>query len=143
MKREYSAGIIVYLEAKNGREYLLLHYPPSEGMFSGHWGFSKGHIEKDETKEQAALRELKEETALTVTLIEGFEESVSYFYRLPQTKELSRKTVSFFIGKTISKHVVLSYEHIGYVWLPFDQAFEQLTYDNEKELLKKADHFLD
>ncbi len=137
MKREYSAGIIVYFEHKKCREYLLLHYQ------SGHWDFPKGHIEKDETKQQAALRELKEETMLNASLIEGFEESFSYFHHLPQTKELSHKTVSFFIGKATSKDVTLSHEHIGYAWLPFDQAFEQLTYDNAKELLKKANHFLD
>jgi len=137
MKREYSAGTIVYFENKKGREYLLLHYQ------SGHWDFPKGHIEKEETKQQAALRELKEETGLGATLIDGFEESFSYFHYLPQTKELSHKTVSFFIGKVASKNVRLSHEHVDYVWLSFDQAIEQLTHDNAKELLKEVNHFLD
>ncbi len=136
MKQEFSAGIIIFFEHNKKREYLLLHYQ------SGHWDFPKGHIEKGETKERAALRELKEETGLEVEIIESFEESLTYFHHLPKTKELSFKTVYFFVGKVEDKTVTLSHEHIGYKWLPFEQALEQLTYNNAKEILQKAEDFL-
>ena len=111
MIKEYSAGIIVYFEHKEKREYLLLHYQ------SGHWDFPKGHIEKGESKEQAALRELFEETGLKTEILPDFQDSFSYFHHLPKTKELAHKTVYFFVGKTDSKEVTLSHEHIGFAWL--------------------------
>ena len=38
----------------------------------GHWGFPKGHIEKDETEYETALREVKEETNIDARIIDGF-----------------------------------------------------------------------
>lgn len=138
MKREFSAGIVVFFQENNKeREYLLLHYE------AGHWDFAKGHIEGDESKEQAAFRELQEETGLAgkeVTLVPGFEQSFEYFFK--NDDELILKKVYFFIGRSVSKTVKLSSEHIGYQWLHINQAFEQLTYKNAKELLHQVDHFL-
>lgn len=137
MNHEFSAGIVVYYRRDTKREYLLLHYQ------SGHWDFPKGHIEPGESKEVAALRELEEETGLdSVALLPGFQEQFDYFFKHPETGELTKKTVYFFVGRSNTKNVTLSFEHIGYTWLPFKQALEQLTYDNAKELLKKVEKFL-
>ena len=136
MIREFSAGIIVYAQRNNKREYLLLHYT------AGHWDFPKGHIEKGESKQEAALRELKEETGLEATIIDGFEESFEYWHRLPKTKELAHKTVYFFVGEASSANVTLSHEHIDFAWLPYEDALEKLTYDNAKEVLKRAHVFI-
>lgn len=136
MKREFSAGIVVYYKRKDILEYLLLHYQ------SGHWDLPKGHIDPGETKEQTALRELKEETGLEAVIHEGFEESFSYFLADYKTKEPVYKTVYFFIGKAKKKQIVLSHEHIGYMWLPFEEALEKLTYQNAKDLLKNVNKFL-
>lgn len=136
MIKEFSAGISIYFEQKKKREYLLLHYQ------SGHWDFPKGHIEKGESKQVAALRELYEETGLEAEILPDFEESFSYFHHLPKTKELAHKIVYFFVGKSLSKEITLSHEHIGFAWLPYKQAMEKLTYDNAREVLKKANVFL-
>lgn len=137
MIREYSAGIIVFLEHREStRTYLILHY------LSGHWDFSKGHIEPGETEIDAAKRELLEETGLTATVVEGFEGSLTYFHHLPDTKELAFKQVTFFAGKASSDQITLSPEHIDYKWLTYHDALEQLTYDNAKEVLKNLETFL-
>lgn len=136
MKQEYSAGVVVFYHGKNALEFLLLHYQ------SGHWDFPKGHIEENETKHETALRELMEETGLTAELQPGFQEEFSYFFRYPCNSELVKKKVYFFIGKSYGKKVILSDEHIGFAWLPYEQALEQLTYKNAKELLEKAHEYL-
>jgi bis(5'-nucleosidyl)-tetraphosphatase len=98
----------------------------------------KGHIEEGESKEQAAVRELQEETGITqVELDTAFEDSFSYFFKSPQG-ELIHKTVYFLIGSTGEEKVCLSHEHIGFSWLPFKEALEQLTYQNARKLLEKA-----
>jgi len=135
MKFLFSAGIVVYFKRKEKIQYLLLKYA------SGHWGFPKGKIEEDEEKQEAALRELKEEASLLATIHEGFEYSFEYFFQ-EKDGDLAKKTVYFFVGRTRSKKVRLSDEHIDFEWLEYDQAIEKLTYDNTKKLLEKANKFL-
>lgn len=135
MEHIYSAGIITYTNKNDHIEYLLLHYA------DGHWDFPKGKIESGETQQEAAQRELHEETSLTAQLDSNFEQSFSYIF-LDQQKKLTQKTVCFFIGKTINSTVQLSDEHTDFQWLTYQQALEVLTYDNAKNILKKANKHL-
>ncbi|KKP25959.1 MAG: NUDIX hydrolase [candidate division TM6 bacterium GW2011_GWF2_30_66] len=136
MKFWFSAGVVVYFKRKNKVEFLLLKY--SNG---GHWGFPKGRIEKGETKIQAAERELFEEAGVRAKIHDKFEQSFEYFFT-GENGELSKKTVYFFLGKAVYKHVTISNEHVDYAWLEYEDAYEKLTYDNAKELLKDANNFL-
>jgi len=70
---EKSCGAIVCRPAPHGMEYLLLFQRKSQT-----WSFPKGHAEPDESGEQTARREVREETGLEVSLLPGFCESVSY-----------------------------------------------------------------
>src|SRR5260221_14596308 len=92
MKLLFSAGIIVYRIEDDQIEYLLLQYN------AGHWDFAKGKIEKGETKEEAALRELDEETGLSAEIQPTFEETFSYIFH-DYDKQLAQKTVYFFVGQ--------------------------------------------
>lgn len=134
MIEQYSAGILVYSIKDYEIQYLILHY------VSGHWDFAKGKLEPGETKLQAAHRELSEETGLTAQVIPGFEESLTYIFK--ERGKMIKKTVTFFVGKTEQQGIRLSREHQGYLWLPFEKAYEKLTYNNAKEMLKNADEFL-
>lgn len=134
MRLQFSAGIIVFRETDKGRVYLLLHYP------HGHWDLAKGKLEKGETREQAAHRELMEETGLKAHIIPGFEHELSYFFK--HGSELIKKTVSFFVGETDTQEVCLSHEHSGFAWLSYQDALERLSFENAKEILEKAELFL-
>lgn len=135
MKEQHSAGIVVYTDVNGTREYLLMHYA------AGHWDFVKGKLESGETKLQAAIRELEEESGITtIELHDGFEESFAYVFDFKG--EPTRKTVNFFVGKTTEQEVTLSNEHRGYRWLSYDQAYKNLTYQNAKNVLEKAEQFL-
>jgi len=134
MKFWFSAGVVVYFKRKDKVEFLLLKHP------GGHWDFPKGRIEKGETKIQAAERELFEEAGVRAKIHEKFEHSFEYFFT--QDGELAKKTVYFFLGKAVYKHVTISFEHVDYAWLEYEDAYERVTYDNAKELLKEANKFL-
>jgi len=145
MKHVYSAGIIVYTKESNIVLYLLLKYG------AGHWDFPKGKIEKGETKQQAALRELKEETNLTAQIDDSFEETIEYVFidylsseasAKEGDKNIAKKTAYFFTGQALTTDVKLSHEHTDFTWLPYKDALEQLTYDNAKEILKKANQHI-
>ncbi|MDR2700402.1 MAG: NUDIX domain-containing protein [Nitrososphaerota archaeon] len=136
MLGEKSCGALIYL--KNGSElfYLLLHYE------SGHWDFVKGNIEINETEKETVVRELREETGITdATFVDEFREKIEYYYRRRQG-ETVHKEVIFYLMETNTKTIELSFEHVGSTWLNYTQAMEKLTFKNAKDLLKKANMFL-
>lgn len=131
-----SVGLIVFSRAGGKREYLLLHYE------SGHWDFSKGGVEKGESEAETALRELREETGISkVKVISGFRESIHYFFR--EKNELVSKDVVFLLAESEKREVVISSEHVGFEWLSFEKALERLTFKNAKQVLEKAEGFLE
>lgn len=134
-EKEHSAGVILFRQMQNHREYLLLHYP------SGHFDFPKGHLEEGETEREAAYRELEEETGIRrIIWIEGFKHKVDYFFR--KTGVLTPKDVVYFLARTTQKKVTLSDEHQGLVWTKYADAMETITYKNTRNLLEKAEQFL-
>ena len=114
MPREKSAGAIVSRKEGSTIYYLLLHYK------SGHWEFPKGHIEKNESEEDTVRREVAEETNIKdIEIIKGFKERVKYFFRRSyglkgkarEKAPLVFKTVVFYLAKTKTKEVKISFEH--------------------------------
>ena len=135
MIKETSAGIVIFRQLQNQREYLLLHYP------SGHFDFPKGHVEAGESEHETAYRELQEETGIQkIVWIEGFRHQINYTYRRGQ--DMMSKDVIFFLARTTQKKVTLSHEHQGSVWLPYQEAVTKITFDTARGLLKKAEGFL-
>jgi 8-oxo-dGTP pyrophosphatase MutT (NUDIX family) len=132
---ERSAGVVLFREENSNRLYLLLHYTAK------HWDFPKGNIEEGEDELSTVKREVKEETGITdLEFIDGFKRTIEYYYK--RLGILVHKQVIFYLAKTREKNVKLSYEHIGYKWLPYEDAYNTLTYDNSKKIIKDAELFL-
>ncbi len=129
--REESCGAVIYCDD----EFLLLHYG------AGHWGFPKGNRERGETKLETAIREIEEETGLKNLEFTDFEKKINYFYK--RDGKTVYKTVTYFLAKSKTKKVVLSWEHIGFEWVPYEKAVEKLTYQNAREVLQAAKSYLD
>lgn len=141
MPIEKSAGAVIF--RKEGEEplFLLLHYPSGSRSGQNYWDFPKGHIEKGEKIEQTAQREVTEETGLKdVEIIPEFKETIKYFFRWEGKNIL--KFVTFYLAETKTKEIKISGEHLGYQWLPYTEALSKLTFKNAKEILKKANSFL-
>lgn len=135
MKREKSAGAIIYRKENKEIYFLLLWYP------AGHWDFPKGNIERGEKEIETVKREVYEETGIAdLEFVFGFREIIKYFYF--RNKEKIFKEVIFYLAKTNQKEVKLSYEHRGYEWLTYREALEKITYENSREVLKKAYNYL-
>jgi 8-oxo-dGTP pyrophosphatase MutT (NUDIX family) len=142
MPVEKSAGAVIFRKENNKIYYLLLHYPSvSHRAEKDYWDFPKGHLEKGEKEIETVKREVFEETGLKeIKFVEGFKEWIKYFFKY-QGKNIF-KIVTFYLVETNKKEIKISSEHLGYEWLPFNEAMERLTFDNAKEILKKADNFL-
>lgn len=136
MKKERSAGIVLYLEKPKENLFLLLNYP------TGHWDFIKGKIEQGETEHQTAIRETKEETGISdIEFVDGFEEKINYNFQFEG--ELIYKEVVFFLAKTTTENVTVSHEHLDYTWLNYKNSMEKITYQNAKDVLSKANQLLE
>ena len=131
-----SRGLVIFRE-NDGREYLLMKYG------YGHWGFVKGKIEEGEKDMETAMRETREEAGIEENKLEffnNFREKINYsFTRRGKT---IYKEVVFFLAKTTINEIRLSPEHLDYRWLGYEKALELLTYENAKNVLKKAEEFL-
>ncbi len=133
--REKSCGAVIFSNKGEKTKYILLNYA------AGHWDFVKGNVEPGENERQTVVRELQEETGITeAQFIEGFKETIAYFYR--RQGLTVHKEVVFFIMESQTEKVQISFEHIGYTWLDYTHAMEKLTFKNAKDVLQKAHDFL-
>ncbi len=141
MPVEKSAGAVTFRKEGNEIYYLLLHYPTGSRTPKDYWDFPKGHIEKGEKIKDTIRREVEEETGLKdIKFIEGFKEWIKYFFK--HEEKTVFKIVTFFLAETRVKKVKISFEHIGFKWLLYEEAQKQLKFRNAKEILKKANDFL-
>ncbi len=127
-KREKSCGAIVYRREGGKLLYLILQQK------SHHWSFPKGHVERGETEQETALREIREETGLCVSIGGDFR-TVNRF----PTCFGSIKDVVYFLAEADSARVCVQPEEIlSSRWCSFDEAQRQLTFSSDREILRKA-----
>ena len=133
-----SAGAVLFRE-EGTRKYLLLQRAYHHK--AGYWDFPRGNVEKNETAELAARREINEETGIEdIRFIPGFSEKISYFYKRDQPP--ASREVVFLLAETNTEKVILSHEHTGFEWLDYRDAYDHITYSNTKSVLENAERFL-
>lgn len=118
-----------------------------------YWGFPKGHVEGKETEEETLRREVREETGIKgLKIIPSFKKEIRYFYRAKGNERIERKKEKkktlimkkavFYLAETKIKKVILSHEHIDYVWLQYEKALAKTTHKTVKNILKRAEKYL-
>lgn len=132
---EITSGAVVYRKNNGEIEYLLL-----ESQNKGHfWGFPKGHVEGNETLEETAKREIKEETQLVLPIDTSFHVYTEYDLPNGNRKQMTLYTADL----TQSEDIHLQAEEIKNCgWFNYADARERLTYDNLKQLLDQVNDHL-
>lgn len=132
MCMEISAGAILYTIIDNEINYLICL------DFHNNWGFPKGHLEKDETCEQAAFREIKEEVGIEAILDNNFKKELVYI--MPNGIE---KHSIYYIGRFMNQTPKKQLEEIKEIRiLPYKQALEALSFENMKNVLIQANEYI-
>jgi len=88
-------------------------------------------------------REIEEETGIKdLFFVKGFKETTKWFYRNDK-KETVFKTAVYLFAETKTEKVKLSEEHDDYAWLDFTHSVQKLRFVNDREVLRKADKFIE
>jgi dihydroneopterin triphosphate diphosphatase len=117
--------IEVFIVVRRGDEFLVVHRPPERG---GYWHGIAGGVEEGESPEEAAARELLEETELAAQPV-----PVANGFRYMLDREIEVHT--FLVDVPTGWEPVLDEEHDDYRWCSQADAVELLHWPEPKELL--------
>jgi ADP-ribose pyrophosphatase YjhB (NUDIX family) len=129
---EVSAGGVVVRRTPHGVRYLVIRDSYRN------WGFPKGHVEAGERYEEAALREVQEETGLKDLRILAPLPTIEWYFRF--RGKLIHKVCHFFLMETESGHTSPQRSEGITVcrWEPYEEALRLLSYENAREVLRAA-----
>lgn len=132
--KEKSCGTLPYT-VKNG----IIHYLLIKSKSSNNCSFPKGHVESGESEIETAVRETWEETSVRVKVDGSFRYEISYSMSNGNQKDVVYFLASF-CGETPSRNSY--FEDFDYLILPFDKAYDELSFENTRQMLKAANDFL-
>jgi 8-oxo-dGTP diphosphatase len=116
------ASIAIILDEEN--KVLLLKRMKPQRDFAGLWGFPGGEIKENETLEECAIRETKEETELNIS-------DLKYI-------GTERGFVWVYTTRTYAGNIKLDFEHTNYAWVSIKDLSNYNTVPGTERLLKEA-----
>ena len=134
MKHEKSCGGVPFTRKDHTVRYLIIRH------LGGHWGFPKGHMDPGESETETALREIREEVGLTVSLLDGFRAEETYL--LPNKPD-TQKTVVYFLAEFAEQPVRIQPEEVAEASLvPYEEALNLLTHQEARNILAQANRYI-
>jgi 8-oxo-dGTP pyrophosphatase MutT (NUDIX family) len=132
-EHQVSAGGVVVRPAGEGHQVLLA----SRRIRSGEliWGLPKGLLEPEETPEEAAVREVLEETGWRGRVRAPLGE-IEYWFAWEGVR--IHKTVHFFLMDAVEEAARRDREMEEVRWFPLDEAEETVGFDSEREVVGRA-----
>lgn len=138
--KDKSFGVVPVFKNTNGELLFCLVQHQNE-----HYGFPKGHPDKNESEEETALRELKEETGLEeVKLVTDISFNQNYIFEKDGVKY--DKSVKYFLGIVSSKDKSTLAEFMDEItevkWLPYKEARDLITFENAKVIFDEVQGYI-
>lgn len=136
MTSEKSCGAVVFTRSNDSIRHVIIR--SNEGIY----GFPKGHIENGEMEQETALREIYEETGLSVHIIDGFRQEISYPV-ITREGYTVQKQVVYFLAE-YSEQVLLPQEsEVSEIQLlSFAEALPLFQFEDTRRILERAQAFL-
>jgi 8-oxo-dGTP diphosphatase len=131
--KQTSAGGVIYRKNEGGLQIVLI------SVKNGHaWCLPKGVVDKGESTEETALREVREETGLAGRIIDSLGE-INYWYYIKGENIKCRKTVYFYLMEYVSGDTAghdLEVDEAG--WFSPENALEKVSYKGDRAMIEKA-----
>lgn len=135
MKTEKSCGAVVFTIINNSIKYVIVESK------EGYYGFPKGHMEKNETEKETALREIREETGLNVDIIDGFKTEAFHTFKL--NTETRMKHVVYFVAQYSNQSPSAQISELNSInIIDFDTAISIFQFESSKRILREANDFI-
>lgn len=157
MVREISAGGVVVRRAREGWEMAVIE-PQKEpsgpgksakkGVRKVTLALPKGLVDPGEKADQTALREVREETGLTASMITKLTDIKYVYVRSWGDQQRVFKIVSFYLlryesGEIDDVTAAMRVEVKQAVWIPLDDAVNKLAYRGERDVVRRAQQYLE
>lgn len=135
-RNEVSAGGVVYRVDKDGVVVLVSKH-------SGYhkWVLPKGLVEKGESLEETAVREVEEETGIKAKIVSKIGEPEEYVYTL-NGERIFKKVYYFLMEYQSGSHESHDFEMEEVKWVPMAEAIELMGYQGAKRVLDQAKQLL-
>lgn len=135
MITEKSCGAVVFTKENGHIKYVIIR------SREGFYGFPKGHMEGIETEIQTALREIAEETGLSVDIVNGFRTEDNYLFN--RDGETRTKHIVYFLAEYSNQTPIAQETELSSIDLmDFDTAISAFQFDSSKRILTEAHEFL-
>jgi 8-oxo-dGTP pyrophosphatase MutT (NUDIX family) len=102
------------------------------------WSLPKGRLDAHESAEEAAVREVLEETGHRARIVEHLGD-IEYEFHWKSNNTHYHKIVTFFLMALVEENAQApDHEADAVEWVPLQEACDRITHDNERAILLKA-----
>ena len=133
LQKQTSAGGVIFKKDNNSLQIILISVRNGQS-----WCLPKGIVNKGETIEEAALREVNEETGLTGRIIDNLG-CITYWYYIKEENIKCKKTVYFFLMEYVSGDTAdhdIEVDEAG--WFSLEAALEKVSFRGDRTVVEKA-----
>lgn len=133
LRKQTSAGGVIFRRSGNSVEIVLVSVRAGKA-----WCLPKGLVDRGETPEATALREVKEETGLVGRIVDSLGE-ITYWYYVSGENVKCRKTVVFYLMEFVSGDTAdHDHEVDQAVWMTVDEALKKVSFKGDRGIIEKA-----
>lgn len=133
LRKQTSAGGVIFKKNESGFQIILISVRNGQA-----WCLPKGIVDKGETTEETALREVSEETGLTGRIIDKLGD-INYWYYIKEENIKCRKKVYFYLMEYVSGDTAdHDIEVDEAVWFPLETALKKVSFKGDRTMIEKT-----